>query len=361
MKRLRVLSIDGGGMRGLYTARYLSSLAGHYARKREAGPLDIGKGFDLIVGASTGAIISCALAAGIRLGHVADLYRHHGQDVFPDKVPSKLGWDLLCQIVRRPKLVKTGAAALKKALEDMLGDITIGEIWRERRIGLAIPVVEMSRHHAWVFKTPHLCTSKHRDDDYKLVDVCLAATAAPVFRSMAYLKIPNERGHQVFVDGGLWANNPVLVSFVDALQMTCSGDSLEIFCLGTCGRPAGDLIAERDVHRGLPEWRFGAGVVEASVDAQEYAFEHMARLLGRHVDRNCRIVRFPQGSVPASAAQYLDLDDTRTEAMDVLETQAVKDASETLSRTSDRADPDGRLLDSLLTDFPPHQDTPSED
>ena len=53
-KRLRVLSVDGGGMRGLYTAAYLSSLGRRYAVTRDEAGLDIGKGFDLIVGTSTG-------------------------------------------------------------------------------------------------------------------------------------------------------------------------------------------------------------------------------------------------------------------------------------------------------------------
>ena len=63
-KLLRVLSIDGGGMRGLYTAAYLSSLVQRYAKTRGEVSLDIGKGFDLITGTSTGAIIACALALG---------------------------------------------------------------------------------------------------------------------------------------------------------------------------------------------------------------------------------------------------------------------------------------------------------
>ena len=62
---MRVLSIEGGGMRGLYSAAYLSLLARRYAEKRKLRDLDIGKGFDLIVGTSTGGILACALAADI--------------------------------------------------------------------------------------------------------------------------------------------------------------------------------------------------------------------------------------------------------------------------------------------------------
>src|SRR5437868_2467493 len=61
----RVLCLDGGGMRGIYTASYISHLAQGFSAKRGVGPLDVGSGFNLIVGTSTGAIIGCALAAGI--------------------------------------------------------------------------------------------------------------------------------------------------------------------------------------------------------------------------------------------------------------------------------------------------------
>ena len=90
-KRLRVLSVDGGGMRGLYTSAYLSALGRRYAVTRDEAGLDIGKGFDLIVGTSTGAIIACALAAGISLDRVSALYREHGPEIFPPQAAGKGG------------------------------------------------------------------------------------------------------------------------------------------------------------------------------------------------------------------------------------------------------------------------------
>ena len=95
---------------------------------------------------------------------------------------------------------------LRKALTAKLKDQTIEGIYADRGIGLAIPAVEMSQHRSWVFKTPHLKdTTSHRDDNYKLVDVCLATTAAPVYRSMAAVDHPDNMngGYNVFVDGGL--------------------------------------------------------------------------------------------------------------------------------------------------------------
>ncbi len=352
VRRLRVLSIDGGGMRGLYTAAYLSSLVKRYAVTRGVSELDIGKGFDLITGTSTGAIIACALAAGVPIELVATLYRKHGHEIFRVKLPKRFGVQLTHQLFTRARYLKAGNVALDQALHAAFGDTTLGRIWQDRRIALAIPAVEMSRHHAWVFKTPHLANTRHRDDGYGLVDVCLAATAAPIYRSLARLRNPDTPGHQVFVDGGLWANNPVLIGLIDALEMTDSSDRIEIFCLGTCPRPEGELLETHELDRGLSEWNFGGGVVTLAVDAQEYAFDHVARIIARHVKRDCRIVRFPHGTVPANVMRYLDLDETSPKAMEALVAQAQKDVSETLSLCGDRDDARGQLLNSLLNALP---------
>ena len=351
-KRLRVLSIDGGGMRGLYTAAYLESLVQRYTVTRGATGLDIGKGFDLITGTSTGAIIACTLVADVSLNRVSALYRRRASEIFPLKLPEKAGVNLAWQMYKRSRYLKAGAAALKNALHAELGDITLGDIWRDRQIALAVPAVEMTRHHAWVFKTPHLANSRHRDEDHKLVDVCLATTAAPVYRSMARIENPDTPGYHVFVDGGLWANNPVLVGLIDALAMTRPGDRIEIFCLGTCPRPEGELVGSDDLDRGLSEWQFGGGIVKLALSAQEFAFDHMARMIGSYVDRDCHIVRFPHGRVPADIMKYLDLDETSTVAMDALIAQAQTDVYETLSRCGDASDDEGQLLHALLNDLP---------
>ena len=357
-KRLRVLSIDGGGMRGLYTASYLASLAQRYAVTREVSELDIGAGFDLIAGTSTGAIVACALAVGLPLGRVVALYREHGPEIFPRKVPRKMGASLLCQAWSRPRHLKAGAVALENALRAELGSKTLGNVWKDRNIALTIPAVEMARHHAWVFKTPHLPNTKHRDDGYSLADICLATTAAPIYRSLARIENPDTRGHHVFADGGLWGNNPVLVGLIDALGMTTPSDRIEIFCLGTCPRPEGEMIGPNDLDRGFAGWRFGGSVVTLTLDAQEFAFDHMARMIAQYVDRDCRIVRFPHGKVPAEIMKHLDLDETDSAAMDALETQAQADVHETLSRCGDTTDTEGQLLHSLLSELPHVKETP---
>jgi len=86
VKPFRVLSLDGGGMRGIYTAAFLDRLVIQFARTRGKESLDLGKGFDLITGTSTGAIVGCALAVGRPMGDIVKMYRDHGRQIFPHRI-----------------------------------------------------------------------------------------------------------------------------------------------------------------------------------------------------------------------------------------------------------------------------------
>ena len=350
-KTFRVLSIDGGGMRGLYTATYLDALAKRYAITRKSGALDIGKGFDLIVGTSTGGIIACALAAGIQLDKVSHLYTKHGPQIFPRKLPQDIG-ALLVNGTKWSSFIHEGNQALKNALTEAFGDLKVIDIYTDRGISLAVPAVEMTKHGSWVFKTPHLKNSKHRDDHYKLADICLATSAAPIYRSLAAIDNPDTAGYRVFCDGGLWANTPILVGLIDALEMTSQGDKIEVYCLGTCPRPSGEHISKDDVDRGLLGWRFGGYAVSLSLDAQEFAFRNMARMLTSHLNRQVDIITFPCETPAADIMQYLDLDETRQAGLDALINQANRDVDITLSACGNTNDREGQFLDNLFLSLP---------
>ncbi len=349
----RVLSLDGGGMRGTYTATYLDRVASGFAHRRDVGELDIGVAFDLIVGTSTGGIIACALAAGVRPADVVALYKEHGRSIFLRELPTGLS-GVVVDHFKRPGALAAGTAVLRDALTQRLGATTLGEIYERRGIALAIPTVEMSQHRSWVFKTPHLTGSNHRDDGYSLVDVCLATSAAPVYRSLAAVDHPgNDGGYNVFVDGGLWANNPVLVGLIEALDMTQPGQEIHVFSLGTCPLPAGEQITQTGVDRGLLGWKMGGNAAGLSIDAQQFAFDQMAKKLARHVDRNCSVVRFPSEKVPAALIPYLGLDDARSDAIEALVNQARADADMTNSKCeyADR-DSDAALICALFNSMP---------
>jgi uncharacterized protein len=350
---IRVLSIDGGGMRGVYTASYLNSLERSYARARNASQgLDLGRAFQLIVGTSTGAIVGCGLAKGLLPLRLVELYKKHGKEIFPRRMPAKAGLDLLMQLHTRPALLRRGDAALRKALAEALGSTTVKHVWDQRKVALAIATVNMANYRGWIFKTPHNSKTNHRDDDYTLVDVCCASSAAPLYRSLAVVDQPVGDNFHVFADGGLWANNPVLVALVEALRMSeGSEEDIELFCLGSCGRPEGENIARHAVHRGLAEWKFGGEAAKVSIAAQESAFDEIARMLLPYLKRKVHLVRFPSSKIPGALLQYLDLDETREEGLAALIRQAQQDADMTNSEIQ-RGTDDGQRIDALFCQAP---------
>lgn len=337
-------------MRGLYSATYLSSLSLHFRNEQIRSEIDVGAKFNLIVGASTGSIIACALAAKVPLDCVIKLFKEHGPKVFPCKLESSLSIPNLIRLIRRKKHVRSGRIALTEALHGTkLGGTSLGKVWRERKIALAVPAIDMTSHKSWVFKTPHLDNNVIRDEDHSLADVCLAATAAPVYRSLALLKNPLGDGERVFCDGGLWANNPILISLIEALRITNPDQNIEIFCLGTCPRPEGETIEEEDIDRGIKEWGFGGGVVSLALDAQQYAFRNMARMLLRGLDREITITDFPHEPASSKIMDYLDLDETSSIALKSLTDQARNDANVTLAVCEDENDPVGQRIKSLFS------------
>ena len=55
-----------------------------------------------------------------------------------------------------------------------------------------------------------------------------------------------------------------------------------------------------DVHRDLSGWKFGGDAAALSIDAQEFAYDNIARMLVQHLNRPCEILRFPRDQVPAA-------------------------------------------------------------
>ncbi len=200
---MKILSIDGGGIKGLYSAAFLAGLESRYETK-------ICNCFDLIAGTSTGGILALALAAQIPASNIVQFYKDWGPKIFPSKFKS-------IRFLKSFIISKYKTTILEEALKDVFKEIKMGSIFKkENSVALCIPCINAITGKPWVFKTahdPHLL----RDSDYYLWEVALATVSAPVYFPLAKIRIPNSTASILFVDGGLWANNPTLVALTEAL------------------------------------------------------------------------------------------------------------------------------------------------
>ena len=178
----RILSIDGGGLRGVMSADLLARLEGMLEGK-------LRDNFDFMIGTSTGAIIAAAVALGRSAESIRDLYIEEAFGIFK-KRPFGSG-------LFRPKYSPAG---LLRAL-----NAEFGELRMQDAPGLMVPVYSLTNSKSDVLKS-----WSPRAQDLRIVDVLMATTAAPTF--FPAHEIP---GYGVCVDGGLVANNPSVLAIAE--------------------------------------------------------------------------------------------------------------------------------------------------
>lgn len=341
----RVLSIDGGGIRGLYTAILLQRLSqrfssvcgdGNSSDKDNHTLFDLGKKFDLIVGTSTGAILSVALVAGIPLEKIIDFYRENGKKIFQKPLPLKKGSDIFYNLKLCISVLSAFLSPLNDSrhlhgyLSEILGNETLAQLYERRGIALCVPSVNAETQRSWVFKTPHSPRLK-RDQGYKLVDVCMASTAAPLYFPLHSIENGSDTGDiHKFVDGGLWANNPVMVGLVEALEMAGSRP-IEILSVGTIDASPSRTIRDGHCKWGVWKWTGGIDILRMSMEAQTFCIPYMVERISKSLGQ-VTYYRLTDPKISLEYASHLALDAVGDESIRALTKLAGSSVDENYSR-----------------------------
>lgn len=194
----KILSIDGGGIKGTFVASLLVHFEKHYCKPGE----NIASYFDLIVGTSTGGILALGLGLGFPAGRILDFYQTYGQQIFPQPKTFIHRWKAWLanwindRYDRRP---------LEQALFDVFANRQLGDA----KTRLIIPAFNIETGQVHIYKTAHHSRLKC-DYQESVCKIALATSAAPT-----YFPVYQNR-HIPFVDGGIWANNPALVAITEA-------------------------------------------------------------------------------------------------------------------------------------------------
>jgi predicted acylesterase/phospholipase RssA len=329
--RYSLLSLDGGGIRGIIPARVLKEIEDRTGRP-------IAGSFDMVAGTSTGGILALGLtvpAGGVPANSAEDmlnLYVENGATIFPDALLLKVEtlWGLVD--VRYP------AEPLEALLAEHFGDALLSTALTE----LVIPAYDLTAPAPFFFKREY-ARDKERAWDVEMALVARSTSAAPTYFDPARLPAFEDEGDHALVDGGLFANNPAMSAYVDALRLWGSGAEITVVSIGT-GRPpqvpgSGPIPVTADEADGWGLARWARPILEVTLDGAAKAVEYQLKQLANATGANLTYHRL-QSSLP-TAAPALD------NATDLNRAALLADAEALVDEATDEIDTICAALDAI--------------
>lgn len=232
-KTFNILSIDGGGILGLYSADILEKIQREFCND---APLS--SRFNLITGTSTGGIIALALAIGSSANLIKNFYLKHGKSIFPASKRKYVG------LIRN----KYSNKRLKEALQTFFEDKTI----KDCKCAVCVPAIDVVTCQPIMFKTNNN-GKQTRDENTALVDIALSTSAAPTF-----FPLYSFGAFQGLADGGLWQNNPALCGLMEAISYFVSPDKgydgIKILSLGNPSSSIKTGISTKNLNSSILKW-----------------------------------------------------------------------------------------------------------
>jgi patatin-like phospholipase/acyl hydrolase len=247
----KVLSIDGGGIRGLIPVRILERLESHHP--------GFVKGFDLFAGSSTGAVLAGGFAFGLDARFMRQMYQGFGAQVFADSI-----WD----DIRDLKYI-LGAdyqiENIKSLLERVIGDVKLGQLPKKVLIATFDLKDEQRDPPRWKPKFFHNFPDSKGDSDERLVDVVIRSAAAPVYFPV----------YQGYVDGGVAAINPATCALAQAYHEGFL--DVRLLSMGTGSNPR--WLDVQDGNWGIAQW--GLNLVNMFMDGGGEVADYQCRQILR--------------------------------------------------------------------------------
>jgi uncharacterized protein len=215
--KFKILSIDGGGIRGIIPCAILAFIENNIGG-------NLCDTFNLIAGTSTGGIIALGLATNkpnedypYYAKEMLDLYKNNGKQIFPKReqdFTSRLG--SLFEISEKISAKPYNRANLEKILKDYFGD----ERLSNTQTDTLITTYDITKGKPFYFSS-RLAKShdnENNKEDFEIWEVAASTSAAPTFFTPSIIK-DREGEDFVFVDGGVFANNPSILAFSEAKEL----------------------------------------------------------------------------------------------------------------------------------------------
>ena len=275
---IKILSIDGGGIRGIVPAVVLAEI-----ERRTGRPIaDL---FDLIAGTSAGGILALGLSIPknppgplYTASQLLAMYERDSARIFSRSLFHKLA---ACGNLRRAKYT---AAGIEDVLLDYFGDSRLSEA----SIDVLITSYEIERSFPFFFRS---AIARERSDyDFPARQVARATSAAPTY--FEPMKLPtgtfshhSTLGHYTLIDGGVYANNPAACALVEARTTQPDATDFLVVSLGT-GELATSLPYEQAKNWGAVRW--ATSVLDVVFDGVSRTVDYQLRQLLPGTSAQCK-------------------------------------------------------------------------
>jgi patatin-like phospholipase/acyl hydrolase len=318
--RVRVLSIDGGGIRGILPGGLLNHIETKLTQKTGA-QFYFAQHLDLIAGTSTGGLIGLGLGMPGERGRpkyttqtLLDLYTTKGEEIFPERWGIKKG---IFSATYSPE-------PIEKHLNNYFGDTYLSEAL----CPTLVTSFNLKDNEAHIFDS--LEAKADEKKNFQLKGAGQATSAAPTYFPAAKVKNKLQEEFE-FVDGGIYANNPTLLAIQRALQLYPEAKEYVIYSFGT-GQSAKKDLSHLGTG-GLIQW--GPNIADVLMDNAAQCTENLIKSVIQK-DPRIKYTRL-QPHIQASEKE-----------MDNVKSENIANLLKTVKKTIKK---DKQVLDAIIEDF----------
>ena len=237
----KILSIDGGGIRGIIPALILAQIEKRTKRK-------ISEMFDLIAGTSTGGILALCLTKPDSKGNpqysaedIVKLYEDEGMNIF-----RKSPWKSVVPVMNMIE-----SKYPKEGIEDVLQKYFGNTKLSSALTNVIIPSYDIERRKPFFFKSRE--KEEHKRKDFMMKHAARATSAAPTYFESAKIDLPKNEDYFLLIDGGVFANDPAMCAYAEAKKIFEKDEEFILVSLGT-GKHTRKITKSETEDWGLVQW-----------------------------------------------------------------------------------------------------------
>lgn len=302
MKKVRILSIDGGGIRGIIPATVLEYIEGKFVEKTGNPNARIADLFDFIIGTSTGGILTCFYltpnpetgknkpTSKYRASQALKFYSEKGYRIFNES--KRKNWFGLRQFFNADEYAPNN---LEQLFRDEFGALKMSQLVKP----CLVTTYDLSTKSSFFFSSRE---SEHKQREFYVRDVARSTSAAPTFFPSAVIKNLVTDKIMVNIDGGVYANNPTMCGYAECRNTIFpqasypSAEEMLILSIGTGGGQFDLPPVRKSGKWGLLKWAKSMPdiMMDGSFDTVDYQMKRLFGSLAKEHQYNYKRIDVPQ-------------------------------------------------------------------